>query len=89
VPPGAGMAGRSATVSGSSVFECVAFLPDRTRVHVEAIADDRGARLLRAYRGVGSARRDVLPRLTDHARRMLRDQVETAMVADRAEARDC
>jgi hypothetical protein len=68
-------------------FACAALLPDGERVNVTAIEDRRGARLLTVRRWKSG--RDVLPRLTDHARRSLRDQVETAMYAEQQEGRIC
>lgn len=67
-------------------YTCAALLPDGERVNVVAIECIRGARLMEVRRKSG---RDLLPRLTDHARRMLRDQVETAMAAEQDEAREC
>lgn len=62
------------------IFACAAMLPDGERVNVTAMPAHLGARLL-SVRRIKSGR-DVLPRLTDHARRMLREQVETAMQAE-------
>ena len=68
-------------------YTCAALLPDGERVNVRAIEDRRGARLLEVRRAKGG--RDILPRLTDHARRSLRDQVETAMAAETDEGHAC
>jgi hypothetical protein len=68
-------------------YACAAFLPDGERVNVTAIEDRRGARLLEVRRAKSG--RDVLARLTDNARRMVREQVETAMYAESQEGHVC